>query len=251
LQARFSSARIAIGVDECPVAAGEPTYGGSSMAILRTTTLSAALLALSLAVATGAAADTIPLGATILGSSAASEQTCSAPLIERPFVRFGDRREYVMAPDGSFEGAALPGWGLARGATRVTEPDPVDLGASDGAGLLALPKGASAISPVMCVDLDYPTFRLLTKAVTGKDSAELKIEIVYPDAPAPQWVELAKFDGYQFTPAGAGWRLTSDMDMKPDLGGNAFGFRRVAFRFTALSGGWRIDDLYVDPRRRA
>ncbi len=38
--------------------------------------------------------------------------------------------------------------------------------------------------------------------------------------------------------------------MKVDLGGKQAGFRRVAFRFTALSGNWRLDDLYVDPRRR-
>jgi hypothetical protein len=40
------------------------------------------------------------------------------------------------------------------------------------------------------------------------------------------------------------------MDMKPKLGGSTLGFRRVAFRFTALSGDWRIDDLYVAPSRR-
>ena len=82
------------------------------------------------------------------------------------------------------------------------------------------------------------------------DSAGFKIEIVYPDSPKPVWEELTKFDGKQFVYAGSGWLLTSDLDMKPDLGGKTAGFRRVAFRFTALSGTWRIDDLYVDPSRR-
>jgi hypothetical protein len=216
---------------------------------MRRTGLIMAGCLMSLTFATVAQADTRPLGSTQLFASAASTKTCSAPLIENPFGRFGDRRNYVLAPDGSFEDAMLEGWQLS-GAKRVTEADPVKLGASDGRGMLAMPARSSAISPTMCVDLDYPTFRLLGKAVRLPDSAGFKIEIVYPDSPKPVWEELTKFDGKQFVNAGSGWRLTSDLDMKPDLGGKAAGFRRVAFRFTALSGEWRMDDLYVDPTRR-
>ena len=203
-----------------------------------------------LAFATAAQADTTPLGSTQLLTSVASTKTCSAPLIENPFGRFGDYRNYVMAPDGSFEDSVLSGWQLSPAAQRATEADPVDLGANDGAGMLSLPARGTAISPTMCVDLDYPTFRVLTKAVHKPDSSEFKVEVVYPDSDKPEWVELTKFDGKQFTNAGSGWRLTSDMDMKPDLGGKRAGFRRVAFRLTALSGNWSVDDLYVDPRRR-
>ena len=203
-----------------------------------------------LSFATAAQAATLPLGSTQLFATAESSQTCSSPLIENPFTRFGDRRNYVLAPSGSFESTSLLGWQLSGSAQRVTESDPVDLGARDGAGMLALPARASAISPTMCVDLDYPTFRVLTKAVGSIDSSEFKIEITYPDSDKPVWEELSKFDGKQFTNAGSGWRLTNDMDMKPKLGGKTAGFRRVAFRLTALSGNWRVDDLYVDPTRR-
>ena len=201
---------------------------------------------MSLAFATAAQADTIALGGTQLFVTAESSQTCSSPLIQSPFARFGDRRNYVMAPSGSFESGTV-GWQLSGAAKRVTDADPVDLGANDGAGMLSLPAKTSAISPSMCVDFDYPTFRLLTKALT---KGELKIEITYPDVKRPVWEELKKFDGQQFTNAGSGWRLTDDIDMKVDLGGKQSGFRRVAFRFTAITGNWRIDDLYVDPRRR-
>jgi hypothetical protein len=205
---------------------------------------------MSLSFATAAQADTLPLGSTQLFATAESSQTCSSPRIENPFTRFGDHRNYVMAPSGSFESTKLLGWQLAGSAQRVTEFDPVDLGARDGTGMLALPARASAISPTMCVDLDYPTFRVLTKAVGSIDSSEFKIEITYPDSYKPVWEELSKFDGKQFTNAGSGWRLTNDMDMKPTLGGKTAGFRRVAFRLTALAGNWRVDDLYVDPTRR-
>lgn len=201
---------------------------------------------MSLGFATPAQADTIALGSTQVFATAESSQTCSSPLIQNPFARFGDRRNYVMAPSGSFESGSA-GWQLSGTAKRVTDADPVDLGAYDGAGMLSLPARSSAISPSMCVDFDYPTFRLTTKALT---KGEFKIEITYPDAPRPVWEELKKFDGYQFTNAGSGWRLSDDIDMKVDLGGKESGFRRVAFRFTALTGNWRVDDLYVDPRRR-
>lgn len=216
---------------------------------MRKTALFVAGGLMSLAFATTAQADTTPLGSTQLFATEESTRTCSSPLIENPFARFGDRRNYVMAPSGSFENGTA-GWQLSGGARRVTEADPVDLGDNDGAGMLALSARASVVSPTMCVDLDYPTFRLLAKAVRLRDAAEFKIEIVYPDARKPQWEELTKFDAKQFVYAGSGWLLTSDLDMKPDLGGKTAGFRRVAFRFTSLSGEWRMDDLYVDPRRR-
>lgn len=216
---------------------------------MRRTGLIIAGCLMSLAFATAAQADTTPLGNTQLLVSEASHRTCHAPLIENPFGRFGDTRNYVLAPDGSFEDPVLSGWQLS-GATRVTEADPVKLGANDGRGMLAMAARSTAISPTMCVDLDYPTFRVLTKSVGKPDSSEFKIEVVYPDSKKREWEELSKFDGKQFVNAGSGWRLTSDMDMKPDLGGKTAGFRRVAFRFTALSGAWRIDDLYVDPSRR-
>jgi hypothetical protein len=206
------------------------------------------LMSLGLATTT-AQADNSPLGSTQLYASEESAETCTDPFIENPFMRFGDDRDYVRAPDGSFEDARLSGWQLS-GAKRVTEADPVDLGATDGRGMLSMPTGSTAISPTMCVDLNYPTFRVLAKAVRNADSAEFRIEVAYPDADKPAWEELSKFDGKQFTNAGSGWRLTDHMDMKPELGGKAWGYRRVAFRFTALAGNWRLDDLYVDPRRR-
>jgi hypothetical protein len=216
---------------------------------MRRTALIMAACLMSLTFAATAHAGKTPLGGTQLIASPASARTCNAPLIENPFGRFGDHRNYVLAPDGSFEDSVLSGWQLS-GGTRVTEEDPVKLGANDGQGMLAMPAHSTAISPTMCVDLDYPTFRVLTKAANKPRSSEFKIEVVYPDSKKPEWEELSNFDGKHFVNAGAGWRLTSDMDMEPTIGGKTAGFRHVAFRFTALSGNWRIDDLYVDPSRR-
>ena len=50
------------------------------------------------------------------------------------------------------------------------------------------------------------------------------------------------------------WQASADMPVFPERGGAARGMRRVALRFTSVTDGdeagdWRIDDLYVDPKR--
>ena len=57
------------------------------------------------------------------------------------------------------------------------------------------------------------------------------------------------------TASPSGWRISPDMDLKPDFGGSVPGARYVALRFTAVkkastSAEFRIDDVCVDPRMR-
>lgn len=176
---------------------------------------------------------------------------CKTPTISKPFSGFGDDRDYVLAPNGSFE-RGDDGWQLHDGAAVVRGSDPWDLGPGADEASLRLPEGSSATSPVMCVDLIHPTFRFFAKQVAGKSTTEgeLQVDIVYPDTGQKvRWeetadVKLAREDG---------WRLTDDIDLMPELGGTSAGGRRVALRFTAKdnkSNDWRIDDIYVDPRAR-
>ena len=72
----------------------------------------------------------------------------------------------MLAPYGSFTNNIATGWQLAGGARLATD-------VTRGVGL-ALPAGASAISPGMCVDLDYPHLRFAQKVV-GKNAAGLEI----------------------------------------------------------------------------
>jgi hypothetical protein len=57
----------------------------------------------------------------------------------------GDSPTYVLAPDGAFSSSVAPGWQLRGGARIVSDP-------ARGAGL-ALPAGASVVSPAVCIDL--------------------------------------------------------------------------------------------------
>ncbi len=211
------------------------------------------LLAALGAVAAGAAlaapapANTTPLGTTSIAHTDASRSTCESPAFVRPYTGLGDSRTYVLAPAGTFDAGAT-GWQLRDGARLAAD-------ATRGTSLV-LPPGASAISPAACIDLDYPHLRLAHKA-TGWNPAglELKTEVVYPQVRSPQWVEVKQFDPFQGDQVASGWRISPDVDLKPDLGGSSWGARPVAVRFTAVrkattSAEIRVDDVFIDPYAR-
>ena len=210
-----------------------------------------------------AQAKSTPLGTTKILETADSRKACTNPLIEHPFTKFRDNADYVLAPDGKFEGS-LSGWQLAGGAKVI---------ATDKGKSLQLPKGASAISPSMCLDLNFPTFRMYHKVVKPKpgliggllggvvglvlgtpEAADVRVEVVYPEVVRPMWTEMTHFDGREGVSAGNGWRLFDPIDLKPELGGKLPGARQAALRFTVLDAASKesvlLDDVYVDPMRR-
>jgi hypothetical protein len=205
---------------------------------------------------------TTPSGINILETSA-SRQTCTAPQLVSAFASLGDLRDYVLAPGGDFEGR-LEGWQVQRAAitdggsplevdTAEVADDSDDRGwggsgyGYDNGQALRVPAGGSATSPAMCVDLHYPTLRLMTKP--PRSQGQLKVEVVYPDSENPVFHPVATL-GAQ----GRDWQASADIPVFPERGGAAPGMRRVALRFTSIaprgdSSDWRIDDLYIDPKR--
>jgi hypothetical protein len=165
-----------------------------------------------------------------------STSECVAPQFTRPFAAFGDLRSYVLAPGGDFANGAA-GWQLTGGARIVAD--------SHGGAALDLPAGAVAVSPAMCVDLTYPTARTWLRNVTGK--ANVTIGVAYAatkTATKPRWVA-------KLQPKSTAWALSGDFDVRPEIGGKAYGWRQVAFVFVAdKAGGARVDDFFVDPRFR-
>ena len=91
----------------------------------------------------------------------------------------------------------------------------------------------------MCIDLNYPHFRFANKFVaTDPAVGKIRVEVVYPKLAYPEWTDVIEFDGKNSQLAGAGnWRLSHDVDLKPDFGGQVPGARYVALRFTALKTG--------------
>jgi hypothetical protein len=202
---------------------------------------------------------TTPLGSTPIIETADSRTTCENPLIEHPFTRFGDYLDYVLAPGGKFDGS-IYGWQLAGGAKVI---------ATDKSRSLQLPKGASAISPAMCLDLNTPTFRMYHKVVKPRtgllggllglvlgnpSAADVRVEVVYPGVASPAWTVMTEFDGEEGVKAGNGWRLFDPIDLRPELGGAEPGARMAALRFKVIDAASGesvlLDDVYVDPKRR-
>jgi hypothetical protein len=109
-----------------------------------------------------------------------SRETCAAPQIEQPFRAFDDFRDYVLAPGGSFEDPSAPGWRLDGGAAVGVGNDPFNVRGGNDMMSLALPAGASATSPAMCVDLHWPTMRFVGFQEDEHD-AELDVEVLYPE----------------------------------------------------------------------
>lgn len=189
--------------------------------------------------------------------SSATSEICEHPLIEQPFTFIGDPLDYVLAPDGSFEGN---GWILDGGAATAAGNDPFPLhpdGTEDDT-LLAMPGGSSATSAPMCVDLNYPHFRMAIRQVGDgngrwgrwgwpRADGTLRIEALYPSARHPRWRRVDTV-----RPRGNDWMITDFLDLEPGRGGEGPGAREVSIRFTASdrSEGFEIDDVYVDPRMR-
>ena len=154
----------------------------------------------------------------------------------------------MLAPGGSFEGNDLDGWQVQRakvdkGGSPLELPE-----GNDNKRSLEIPAGGSATSPAMCVDLHYPTMRIMTKGQQGK--GQFKVEVIYPDSDNPVFHEAGTLAG-----GDKDWQVSDDISVFPERGGSAPGMRRVALRFTSVAsdgtaGEWKIDDLYVDPHRR-
>ena len=164
-----------------------------------------------------------------------------APCEERTFARvfqpWNDNRLYTLAPGGDFETPA-DGWTL-EGTTVAADSSPFVLGAALGASSLELPAGATALSPPICVERGFPSFRLAARTVST-DQAVVKVGVVYADGRVKKTGRVKPaFD----------WAVTR----KLSLAQGRFRVHRgesamVQLRFAVTAGTARLDDVYVDPR---
>jgi hypothetical protein len=169
---------------------------------------------------------------------------CTTPT-SQAFLFANDKSDYVPAPGGNFEGS-LAGWSLTGGAAVTTGSAPAVTGGKLGAKSLLIPNGASVTSAPMCVGAHSPYFRFQTRNAAG--SGTLKVEVLYLDGP--------KYTGERevgYVTAGSTWAPSKRQSLAQGvMGVNGWSTSQatIAFRFTAVGGGFQVDDLYVDPFRR-
>jgi hypothetical protein len=171
--------------------------------------------------------------------------SCAPQPITKAFAKWGDARNYVLAPGGSFEDGA-PGWQL-NGASIVSGNESFYVGGRSHSKALRLDGGETATSPEICVGLEHPTIRLFSRNNRLLLSA-LSVEVIVHTSlglklPVPIGVVLPH-NPWKPTPS-----YLVVANLLPLLPGH---YTPVAFRFRAIGGGsWWIDDFYVDPNRRS
>src|SRR4051812_20882012 len=77
-----------------------------------------------------------------MSALASSAQACSYSGAKQAFSQWGDRSNYVLAPDGGFE-AGGSGWSLSSGATVVAGNESYYLNGTGDSKSLSLPAGSS------------------------------------------------------------------------------------------------------------
>jgi hypothetical protein len=191
------------------------------------TTLSAAVAALAVMAAPALAAKR-------------PSQLCAEHSFTQPFTAFKDQNLYTLAPGGAFDDPTGGGWELSGGAqiVQATQPDGTE------AGVLDLPTGAQAVSPVLCVTSDYPTARAWVRNVTGGGGVDFAVSYLVNG----EWTK-PKNTG-QFHGEKQGWTPSTPMNLQPRAG---LGFQQVRISFLAGGKGSRfqVNDFWVDPHMKA
>jgi hypothetical protein len=174
------------------------------------------------------------------GDPDAGFAVCPGQTFSQPFEAFGDSNFYTLVEGSEFNGGA-EGWELKNGANVVAGQRP------DGSpgNVLDLPSGAIAISPVVCVTLQYPTARTWVESVDGNGGVTVG---VYYSGARPAARPVGRLNAKD----GDGWTLSKPFNIKPQLAGSQEGVREVRFAYvnTTRASDLHIWGLYVDPRMR-
>jgi hypothetical protein len=181
------------------------------------------------------------LAAAVLGLPApAGAAACPAVPLAQRFLPWKDPGWYASVPGGGFESAGA-GWKLAGGAAATEGNEPYKVGTPQDHLSLALPDGASATSPAVCVGPADPTLRLFARNA-GSSHSGLTVSAVTRDLTgATRTTPIAVIAAGEWAPT----------PLLPVVF-NAFSLvqsQSVAYRFAPAdnSGRWSIDDVYVDP----
>lgn len=171
--------------------------------------------------------------------------SCPTYHVGHPFLPWLDVLSYTLAPNGGFESGST-GWKLSGGAKVVSGNEKFFVRSSADKYSLSLPAGSSATSSTTCVETLDTVMRFFA-INTGSLLSTLKVEAVYEDAHGTTRTLLVGLV------LGTGsWSpvpptlIAADLLELPLL---TDGKVEVGFRFTpqGVLGGWRIDDVYVDP----
>jgi hypothetical protein len=123
------------------------------------------------------------------------------------------------------------------------------VGGADDRRSLAIPAGAVATSPALCVGEQHPTLRLFARRAGGTSGA-LNVKLNWKDASGrTNTTTVASLNG-----SDAAWHVTDPLALATALPlWNPGQTLQVQLVFDAEDNGgaWAIDDVYVDPWTRS
>ena len=191
------------------------------------------------------------LATVAFGGSAAPAQAAYCSFnYEQPFYAWSDYEWYGIAPGSSFPTSSKPtGWTFGNNAVVKAGGNPYRPWSSDYS--LYLPAGGYATTPAFCVDQYSPYSRMFANTTTPNAAyaGGLKVELIYTDAKTNKSVTtnvatLAQQSSWSPTEQFA--LVSGSVSPKWNSSGQA----TVKYKFTAInSTAWRIDDLFIDPKR--
>jgi hypothetical protein len=191
-----------------------------------------------------AAAGLFALGASSAHASllVASGEGCNDYSSSQVFLPFADVANYTLAPGANFESGASS-WNLSGAGVVSGDNEPFNVGGASDSSSLAISSGGVATSPAMCVGIQNPTLRIFYKRTSGSIVSGLRVDALFEDSLGnTQSLTIGTLGGV----TGA-WKLSPQMAIVANLLPLLDEGTPVAFRFTANSGTYQIDDVYVDP----
>jgi hypothetical protein len=170
---------------------------------------------------------------------------CDSYSYSQVFLPWADLANYTLAPGGNFENSGSH-WTLINAARDTSDNEPFDVGGASDHSSLSISNGGTALSPAMCVGLGQPDMRVFFKQTGGLSIAGLQVDVLFDDATGTTQAQTIGV-----LPAAQAWRLSPQLltmaNLLPTIGA---GSTAIAFRFTAIGGSFKIDDVYVDPWQR-
>ena len=178
--------------------------------------------------------------------SAGTAHACPYTGAEQVFRPWGDLSFYVLAPDGGFESGGS-GWSLSGGAKAVNGNESFYLNDASDTKSLALPAGSSAVSPLVCMSIDTPTFRLVARN-TGDPASYLRVEATY------SLLGLVRTKTLSNVKAGPDWApsqvMSTVLTLSTVVGTVIPSAIKIRITPVGSGGDWQVDDLYIDPFAR-
>ena len=160
------------------------------------------------------------------------------------FSKWLDLTHYTLAPGGDFESSA--GLTFTGGAKIVSGNESSYVHGTGDTSSVLIPQGGTVTTGPICVGLDKPTVRFFAKRPSFSLLPLLTVEGVFTTKAGT----TASLPMVGVPLAGNSWSLQLPFVTTGavlELGDTTM----MRFRIRAVTGSWQVDDLYVDPWRRA